>query len=404
MTLISANELHRPVLFHLRFVLLKLFRAIGFFLVLISIGNADAKDVSSMYSIGELEQAKSVYGENVRWNWESIIKRNLTLYEGGRLKQVTLELPLIGEGTSRGNPFTIYGKRLNQQYAIVLPILTLRFLDDLTIATAWLNAKGYSLETLASYVAYLKYAPEESFPESKFPQPLEALGLTREDALSDTKIDEVAQKLYKSLVVWLLAHELGHALYADDLDEKQGLQEEIEQQADAFALELMRRVRAEPVGIGVYFNLLYQWQKVESETSDPNQWTEYVKSLGVHVISAPRLLALSRSLESGFEKDSQTSPFLSRLLRQTADLVQAGNILRPKEFDMELLKPQGLVREETPNEVGGLYTAVYKAFVKSYIDPDGFGQHLASAGLANDTRFKKCLQQITKRVAKNAIE
>ena len=48
----------------------------------------------------------------------------------------------------------------------MLPALSLKFLDDLCTAYAWLQIKGYSLETVSEYTAILKYGrpPPGGFP------------------------------------------------------------------------------------------------------------------------------------------------------------------------------------------------------------------------------------------------
>jgi hypothetical protein len=386
------------------FTLVKFTAELIMILALGAVGSAHAKDVSSMYSGEVLSASQMTYRENVEWNWTNVLKAKLTSYERKRLDRVSIQLPLLGEGASRGNPFAIYQSGRGPGRAIVLPIMTLRFLDDLTIATAWLGANKYSLESLTTYVAYLKHASAESFAGGRFPQPLIVMGVTREKALADPKVDDVAQKLFKSLIVWLLAHELGHVLYADDLIKSNGLQEMAEQEADVFAMELMRRIGVAPFGIAGYFNLLSQWQPLQAEFPSKAHWIEYRLTKGVHPVSEPRLLNLSRLVEQRGEKESWPERYISRSLRQTADLVETGSILRPKTFDLDLLNPRRLGSETVTTKAAGTYTVVYEAYVQSTMNSPKFDLFITTNRLGDDTRFRQCLQMIMQRVESRAIE
>jgi hypothetical protein len=57
----------------------------------------------------------------------------------------------------------------------------------------------------------LKYGEPERFG-GRYPAPLPALQIPG-DALGDSVVDEQAQKLLKSAIIFLVLHELGHVLH-----------------------------------------------------------------------------------------------------------------------------------------------------------------------------------------------
>lgn len=127
-------------------------------------------------------------------------------HEKENLAQVEFQFPLVGEYGFQNDPLAYYST--GNPPAVMMPIQSLKFLDDLSIAYAWLWANGYGLETVTDYVAMLKYQNDE-FLAGRHPAPLVALHIP-DNALEDPEIDELALRFFNSARAFILAHELGH--------------------------------------------------------------------------------------------------------------------------------------------------------------------------------------------------
>lgn len=153
---------------------------------------APAKDLSGLYDPATLSYWQTRYPVSTRKIFDQVILPVLAVEEKQRLSGVQLDFPLHAEGDSKGQPLAFY--RPVDQSRVVMPIFSLKFLDDLCTAYAWLQVKGYSLETISDYTAMLKY---KDFPAGRYPQPLKALHIP-DDALKDKEVDELALGLRHS--------------------------------------------------------------------------------------------------------------------------------------------------------------------------------------------------------------
>jgi hypothetical protein len=163
-----------------------------------------------------------------------------------------LEFPTYAEGEARNHALAFYVPA--DRRSIVLPIFSLKFLDDLCTAYAWLQIKGYSLETISEYTAILKYGNE---PAGGFPAPLKALGIPA-NALDDPQVNELALGHFVTARTFLLLHETGHVLYRHSAyTSAQSIRNEAE--ADRFAVTVMKRTPLPPLGILVFFMADAHW-------------------------------------------------------------------------------------------------------------------------------------------------
>ena len=85
--------------------------------------------------------------------------------------------------------------------------------------------------------------------------PLAALGVP-DGAQDEPEVDGLFQKLYGDAMVFIMAHELGHLFHRHSANVGVERSRQQESEADAFAVELMARMHAPPVGIVFYFNMV----------------------------------------------------------------------------------------------------------------------------------------------------
>jgi hypothetical protein len=239
------------------------------------------KDLSSMYGERALSSWKERYSENINWNFEHVIKQALTPQEREFLENVNLEFPLIGNARE---PFEYYAKVeysakiKNLRRSVVVPIFSIKFLDDLAIAGAWLAVRGFGFpsEVIREYVAMLKYKKASEFPTGNYSPPLKALHIP-ETPLDDPTVDDIAQKIVKLSIVYVICRELGHLYLNRHLRPPATMKENIDEaiRSDTFAMEILRRIGTPPI-LTYLFNALVVWVPNRSDFSDEKSYEKYL--------------------------------------------------------------------------------------------------------------------------------
>jgi hypothetical protein len=246
------------------------------------------QDVSRLYTQEKLKADAARWSEQIQAEYRETILPQLTDEERSALRAISIEIPLTGR---RGDPFEFYyanGK-------VNLPALSLRFFSDVCVANAWLNAHGYDGTTVRDYVGVLFREAKRS-PRAPFPPVFRTLGVP-DNAREESSVSNRADRNFGNTVVFLLAHELGHALKKHrtdlrDLVEKR--KQEIE--ADAFAFEIMRRIGQVPVGFEFWFDVEHSGHVAPVEFDSENAWQKYLSSLD-HPVTTERLEALAVAIE-----------------------------------------------------------------------------------------------------------
>jgi hypothetical protein len=265
-------------------------------LLAVLVGPAGATDFSGLYDAATMQywQGRYTTSTNKIFN---LIRTHLKAEEARKLAGVrSIEYPILGEGVWKGEPLAFYS--YPDKSRVVFPVLSLKFLDDLCTAYAWLQVNGYVLDTVSEYAAMLRYKP---FPDGKYPPPLRALHIP-ENALQDHKVDELSLDHFVTARAFLLAHELGHVYsgrYAQSLAEAR----QIEQDADAFAADVMSRIQLPPLGMLVFFVTDASFQGYPPRPTD-------------HPLSGARIQALASRMPD---------PDLATSLRVLGDVVDDPN-------------------------------------------------------------------------------
>ncbi|MHC4509275.1 MAG: hypothetical protein ACYTAO_10020 [Planctomycetota bacterium] len=260
-----------------------LWPAIVVAVVLMPLGQqCSGKNLSSMYREEALKDLQERYESNISWNLEKVIKPVLTKQELAGLQDVRLEHPLIGQGR---DPFRFFAGVTRNRQVIEMSVFSVKFLDDLATAAAWLEIKGFTGKTLPEYVSMLKYQDTEKFPGYRYPTPLEAL--LPPDRRHEREVDELAQGLLKTAVVYVLSRELGSLHFSSPYTLKKASwkpqqigmkwrgersrQQDIMLQCDAFALEIMRRIGVPPHRLTFYLSAQAYWTRSRIDFDDDEE-------------------------------------------------------------------------------------------------------------------------------------
>lgn len=289
--------------------------------------------LGDIYDDALLHHWQERYRPNVQWNFDNLVLGRLTPAERARVGTVTLAYPLRAEGTLRDHPLQFYagGDR------ITVPVLSLKFLDDLTLAWAFLHVRGRPLDPVMDYLAMLRYQDPASTPKGRFQGPLETLGVPPDIWKRDPAIDDISQKAFKSAVVWILAHELGH-LYHRHPGYGPGVSRDAaranETEADQFANTIMRRIGVAPLGIVQYFMALSRLERGRGDFTSQAAYERYVREVATHPLTSDRLRAIAgdlrRSPEDFTAEESDPVAAVQRI-RAVADDVDtiAGALASP---------------------------------------------------------------------------
>ena len=101
------------------------------------------------YSTAELERASRTYHDNLVGSWEEDLLPRLTPAQRGAASTVSLRLPLLGAGR---NPYDFYASPTAR--VVTIPILSVKFLDDLAIAATWYEVRGCSMDAVSDYAPH----------------------------------------------------------------------------------------------------------------------------------------------------------------------------------------------------------------------------------------------------------
>lgn len=250
-----------------------------------------ATSLFRIYDDATLAHWAQRYPPNIRWNYEELLLANMTREEKLALRGVGLSFPELPPDEMAGTPFVFFATTHPSQ--ITIPVFSVKFLDDLSIAAAYLEVHGFSLETIFDYMALLKYGSPDRCAGGVLPPPLTALQIP-DDVLDNKRVDDLAQKILKSTLVWVLAHEAGHVRYGHGgyagISRREAQRNEM--QADEFATELFRRAGVMPAGMVQLFMMLAHVSAHRGDYGSASDWQESVAE-HTHPLSMDRLKVMA---------------------------------------------------------------------------------------------------------------
>ena len=145
-------------------------RTFGSLVVIATLGTGvpalAAGDFTTLYSTSELVKDQLRYERRINELFEKGIKPFLTEQDRQTLGRVQFELPLPKKTDPPMNFFA--GYRGGRPF-VALPVLSLKMVEDLTVAYAWLSTNHYSMDTIDLYAAMLRYKSAGEFPGGAYP-------------------------------------------------------------------------------------------------------------------------------------------------------------------------------------------------------------------------------------------
>ncbi|WP_210397292.1 phage exclusion protein Lit family protein [Motiliproteus sediminis] len=282
---------------------------------------------SSWYDDDLLRYWQGRYAANLQWNFDNLVIGSLTRSERHQLGAVRLDTPLRAAGELAQDPLLFYA----HNGRVVMPVQSVKFFDDLSLAWAYAWANQLPLDNVTDYMAMLKY---RQAPPEGWPAPLVALGVPEQAWKQDPRVDDVSQKILKSALVWIMAHEVAHLLYRHPgygPGVSPAEAQANEAAADQFANEIMRRIGVAPGGMANFFMLLAHWSPSRGDFDSDEAWQRFLAERATHPLTAARIRAIAADLmadpeafsveEADRERGAANVRFIGQQLNQIADIL-----------------------------------------------------------------------------------
>ena len=199
-----------------------------------------------LYSDNELYEAKQRYEPNVRAIFREDLVRRLPVTQRNILANATLEMPLRGK-----HPLQYSAKPWAKR--IIIPVMSLKFIDDLSIVWAWFIENNCEPSYITSYLSSLLSYNEINLP------PMQTFGLNM-SVIKNERVNSLSLKLSKTAIYYILAHEAGHVNFNHSVSKNKIFLRKQEEVADNFALNTMERIGVMPAGMLLYFMAGYMFE------------------------------------------------------------------------------------------------------------------------------------------------
>ncbi len=267
--------------------------------------------------------------------------------ESQSLRDVEIRFPLPQQGDDLLNFYAFFDQG---RPVVAMPVLSLKVMEDVTTAFAWLYQNKFDVSKIEIYFTMTRYRPHKKFPGGRVPAILKALGIPK-NALKDPAVDRLSLSLRNEAFAFILAHELGHIHFRhkgyDKITKEQARADEI--QSDKFALDLFHRTGTPPLGPFLFFQSQVYRMPHRAEYKSETEWRSYLRKVSTHPLSTERLQSLSdyafhlanRRAASERAIWQQTGRLVGKFAKFLKDLPMQRCMVRvAREAPISILKPE----------------------------------------------------------------
>lgn len=301
---------------------------------------------AQIYTQSELEPEKVRLRNAVIKIYEIGLKPSLTDEEKNALGDFEFNFPMPRQGDDLLN----FAATTDGRY-LIMPLMSLKALEDLATAYAWLYHNNYSLSTIDLYFAMLRYRDPKNFPGSKAPKILDALSVPEDAYKTSKKVDELSLSIRNEAYAFIIAHELGHIRFrhkpVQDISARQAQADETE--SDSFALDLFRRTDTAPLGPILFFQAQVYGSLNRYEFSSEDAWIKHLTKVSTHPLTLDRLKSLNAYIRDAVlpsrKGETKIWLFAAEKFGEMFRIMQDEHIARcitilAKEASLSILKPR----------------------------------------------------------------
>lgn len=296
-------------------------------MVLVSWAPTVLADVE-IYSKEELTADSKRYKQKFEFLLEKGLWDFMTPNEQRALQGLLIKHPLRSQGLLTVQAVVFEGRPM-----VRAPVSSLKLIEDLSVAYAWRYQNGYSLEPIDEYLAILKH---RQFPGGRAPDPMTALGVPPKIWERDPQVDDLSLRFRNTAWAFIFAHELGHLRFGHAAMKVLPAEEQRqEEEADAFAVDLLGRSDTIPMGMILWFQATAGYLKNRSDFPSDAAYFDWVQSSASHPVNGSRMrnLAAMMRRQAAAERDSNRADVLQFI---AVRLVAIGEIVEGPEMQQWL--------------------------------------------------------------------
>ena len=317
---------------------------------------AKAQDHSQIYTSAEISADAERLARPIS-RLQEILQDYFTADEKAALKNLVIEFPKPESGDRALNfyAFSDFGEKV-----VVLPLMSLKMLEDITTAYAYLLSSGLSPGTIDLYFTMINREDPSNFPGGRYPALLPALGVPA-DAWKHSPVDELSLRLRNEAFAFVFLHEVGHIILKhkgyEDVTTAEALADEIA--ADRFALDMLERTKTPALGAALLFTAQAYSLPNRGQFESEEAWLEFQHNKNTHPMATDRLRAfadyVSNKLSGGRTAEADLWRYIGGGLKQIANDLE----------DPELQECMAVVREKgTVNALAPKSGAAVSLFAK----------------------------------------
>lgn len=263
------------------------------FLMVLTLWVPPAVAAPKIYSNKQLAADKERYTQKYKFLLEKGLWAFMTPGERRALQGVVLWHIPRGAG-----PLSFTSVVFEGTPTVRAPLLSIKFIEDLSVAYAWRYQNGYSLEPIDEYLVMLKHRPAKTFPGGRAPDPMTALGVPPRVWERDPKVDDLSLRFRNTAWAFILAHELGHLRFGHTLtDASPAEMQRQEEMADEFAVDLLGRSRTIPMGMILWFQATAGYMKNRSDFPSGAAYFQWARTKAEHPVSGSRMRNLASRIK-----------------------------------------------------------------------------------------------------------
>lgn len=247
-----------------------------------------------IYATAQLEKDKPRLERRINELYQAGLHDFMSGFEQQAVAGTRIELPLRGE-----SPLDAYSIIEAGEKRVVLPVMSLKFIEDLCTAYAWRHVNNYTFAPIDEYLAMLKYRRPQDFPGGRLPDPLTALGVPDRIWEKDKRVDELSLRFRNTAWAFILAHEVAHLRFRHPGNQRVSprASQRNEEQADAYAMELLARSDTIPMGMILWFQATIGIFPNRADFDSVHDFLNWTSKSATHPVNPRRLQRLGSYMD-----------------------------------------------------------------------------------------------------------